>query len=138
MTTFSTYIRIFYFRDDSRNLTPYQVIRSRAGWTLWAIFLINGQGIQFISTLYKVPRYQLQDSSMYLYRSYVTAGKQNGVYWSTAALRLSIGSTNGFLTRKNGGYCSICSPSTSSSKHREQQVWGLKQCAGNGQFLEVK
>ncbi|KAK3801052.1 hypothetical protein RRG08_013449 [Elysia crispata] len=39
--------------DDVVNLRPFEMLRSKYFYMLWFIFLLNGQGIVFISTLYK-------------------------------------------------------------------------------------
>ena len=53
--------RILWFLSSSRaavldsiDVHPLKVLRSRAFYTLWFTFLLNGQGVVFISTLYKV------------------------------------------------------------------------------------
>ncbi|CAL1545164.1 unnamed protein product [Lymnaea stagnalis] len=39
--------------DDDVNVAPSQMIQSKNFWLLWFIFLLNGQGSTFISSLYK-------------------------------------------------------------------------------------
>ena len=36
------------------NKHPMVVLKTRAFWTLWFMFLVNGQAVQFAATLYKV------------------------------------------------------------------------------------
>ncbi len=33
---------------------PFDVLKSREFYILWTMFLVNGQGVVFVSTLYKV------------------------------------------------------------------------------------
>ncbi len=41
-------------KSSGLNLSPREVVKTRAFWTLWFAFLFNGQGQLFVSTLYKV------------------------------------------------------------------------------------
>ena len=41
-------------QDESPTLLPRQILKEKAFYILWTVFLLNGQGIIFISTLYKV------------------------------------------------------------------------------------
>ncbi|XP_041369549.1 uncharacterized protein LOC121383508 [Gigantopelta aegis] len=40
-------------KDESMTLRPTQILKEKSFYILWTIFLLNGQGIIFISTLYK-------------------------------------------------------------------------------------
>ncbi|XP_038073271.1 oxalate:formate antiporter-like [Patiria miniata] len=40
-------------KSSGLDLHPKEIVKTRAFWTLWATFLLNGQTIVFISTLYK-------------------------------------------------------------------------------------
>ncbi|KAJ8305245.1 hypothetical protein KUTeg_017202 [Tegillarca granosa] len=42
------------YKGNKREYTPREVLRNKFLYILWFIFLLNGQGINFISTLYKV------------------------------------------------------------------------------------
>jgi len=42
------------FRPPDSSLTPRQALKTTAFYQLWFIYLFNGQGIQFVSGLYKV------------------------------------------------------------------------------------
>lgn len=45
----------FFFRfSEERTLTPRETLRQPEFYKLWFMYLFNGQGISFISSLYKV------------------------------------------------------------------------------------
>ncbi|XP_067669940.1 uncharacterized MFS-type transporter YhjX-like [Haliotis asinina] len=39
--------------SDDESLSPLQVLKTRSFYTLWTCFLLNGQGVVFLSSLYK-------------------------------------------------------------------------------------
>lgn len=55
-TVIQSYIFVFIIcrSDVIENKHPMAVLKTRAFWTLWFMFLTNGQAVQFGATLYKV------------------------------------------------------------------------------------
>lgn len=49
----------FFFRTE-REFSPRETLRQKAFYKLWFMYLFNGQGINFISSLYKVYLNEIQ------------------------------------------------------------------------------
>ncbi|BFZ00817.1 hypothetical protein BsWGS_03856 [Bradybaena similaris] len=79
------------FGDDV-NFRPIEVLRSRYFYFIWLMFVFNGQGIIFMSTLYKAygQTFISDDSFMALVGSFASALNAGGrVFWGVLADKFS-------------------------------------------------
>ncbi|GFS11054.1 oxalate:formate antiporter, partial [Elysia marginata] len=69
--------------DDVVNLRPLEVLRSKYFYMLWVIFLLNGQGKVFISTLYKAygQTFIKDDSFLSVVGSFAAIFNASGRIW---------------------------------------------------------
>ncbi|XP_012942301.1 uncharacterized MFS-type transporter YhjX [Aplysia californica] len=77
---------------DDYTLSPRQVLKSRHFYCLWAMFLLNGMGSTFISTLYKAygQTFIKDDTFLALVGSFAAVFNGAGrIFWGTIADKLS-------------------------------------------------